>query len=70
MLGDIVQAVRNFASSEETKLAFEETVLKPCAKYADEKLASVIRMFQVVAVLVFIQTIVVMFLLFRDTWRR
>lgn len=69
MLDDIVRAVKNFASSDETKQAFEDTVLKPCAKYADEKLASVIRIFQVIAVLVFVQAVVVMFLLFRELRR-
>lgn len=69
MLDDIVQAVKNFASADETKQAFEDSILKPCARYADEKLASIIRIFQVIAVLVFVQAIVVMFLLMKELRR-
>lgn len=69
MLDNIVQAVKEFATADETKRAFEDSVLKPCAKYADEKLSVAIRIFQVVAVLTFVQAIIVLFLLVRELRR-
>ncbi len=69
MLDAVVQAVKEFATADDTKKAFEDSVLKPCARYVDEKLTVAIRIFQVVAVLTFVQAVVVLFLLARELRR-
>ena len=70
MIEDIVKAVKEYATNETTKKAIEEHVVKPCAKYVDDKLAFGVRIFQIVAVLVLVQTVIAVFLLISELRRR
>lgn len=70
MIDDIVKAVKEYAANDATKKAIEENVIKPCTKYVDEKIAFGVRIFQIVALLVLVQTVITIFLLILELRRR
>ena len=70
MIEDIVKAVKDYATQEDTKKAIQDNVITPCARYVDDKFAFGIRIFQIVAVLVLIQTIITVFLLIMEFRRK
>lgn len=70
MIEDIVKAVKEYAANETTKKAIEENVIAPCTKYVDDKLAFGVRIFQIVALLVLVQTVITVFLLILELRRR
>ena len=63
MIDDIVKAITTYATNDATKKTLDENVIQPCARYVDEKVSSVVRLFHVIGILVLIQTIITLVLL-------
>lgn len=69
MLQALVDGVVEYCSREETKAHLESKFLAPMAKYLSDKFSWSVRLFQVIAILVFIQTIILLWLLMRELRR-
>lgn len=65
----VVDKVVEYCSREDTRSQLEAKVLAPAMRYVADKFAWGVRIFQVVAVLVLIQTLVLLWLLMRDMRR-
>lgn len=69
VLESVVHNVVDYCSKEETRAQLESRVLAPTLQYLGEKFSWGVRLFQAVAVLVFIQTIILLWLLARELRR-
>ena len=69
VLGSLVGKVVEYCSREDTKAAFETRVIGPATRYLADKFSWSVRVFQIVAVLVLIQTLILLWLLVRDLRR-
>ena len=69
LLDNVMGKVVDYCSKEETRAQLESKVLSPVMQYLADKFAWGVRLFQAVAVLVFIQTLVLLWLLFREMRR-
>lgn len=66
VLDSVVGRVVEYCSRDETKAQFESKVLGPAMRYLADKFSWSVRVFQIVAVLVLIQTVILLWLLLRD----
>lgn len=69
MLGQLIQSVVDLCNREDTREVLETRVVTPLVHYLAERFAWTVRLFQVVAVLVFFQTIILLWLLMREVRR-
>lgn len=69
MLAQVLDQVVHYVSKEETREQLESKVLSPVMQYLAVKFSWGVRLFQVIAVLVFIQTLILLWLLFREMRR-
>lgn len=69
VLGSLVAKVVEYCSREDTKAQFESRVIGPATRYMADKFSWSVRVFQIVAVLVLIQTLILLWLLIRDLRR-
>jgi hypothetical protein len=69
VLDSVVDKVVEYCSRDDTRSRLEAKVLAPAVRYVADKFAWGVRVFQVVAVLVLIQTLVLLWLLVRDMRR-
>lgn len=69
LVDSVMHNVVDYCSKEETRAQLETKVLSPVLQYLADKFAWGVRLFQAVAVLVFIQTLVLLWLLFREMRR-
>ena len=69
LLDDVVAKVVEYCSKDETRRRFEELVLGPLVRYLGERFSWGVRLFQVVTVLVFVQTLLILWLIVRDVRR-
>lgn len=69
VLDGVVSNVVQYCSREKTRERLESEVLTPVVRYVAHKFSWSVRLFQAVAVLVFIQTMVLLWLLLRDCRR-
>lgn len=69
-LNGVIDAVASYVNREDTKKILEDRVLQPCLAYANEKLVWSVRLFQLVALLVVVQSVMLVFLLVREVRRR
>ena len=69
VLDSVVHNVVDYCSREETKAQLESKVLAPALQYLAEKCSWGVRLFQIVAILVFVQTIILLWLLARELRR-
>lgn len=65
VLDSVVSKVLDYCAKEETRARLESEVLAPVLKYMTDKFAWGVRIFQLVAVLVLIQTIILLYMLLR-----
>lgn len=66
LLDDVVTKVVDYCGRDETRARLESQVLAPVMKYLADKFAWGVRLFQAVAILVFVQTIILLWMLVRD----
>ena len=66
MLSSVVDHLVEYCNKQETREALESKVLTPFVRYLAERFSWGVRMFQVVAVLVLVQTVLLVWLLFRE----
>ena len=69
MLDALLDSLTDYCSKQETRAALESRVLAPVTQYLAARFSWTVRLFQVVAVLVLIQTIILLWLLFREVRR-
>lgn len=69
LLESVVRKVVDYCSDEETRAQLETRVLAPMVRYLADKFSWGVRLFQAIAVLVFIQTILLLWLLARELRR-
>lgn len=69
LLEDIMTKAVDYCAREDTKAKLEANVVGPIVGYVAERFSWGVRIFQAVAVLVFIQTLMLLWLLFRDVRR-
>lgn len=69
LLDSVMHNMVEYCSKEETRAQLETKVLSPVMQYLADKFSWGVRLFQAVAVLVFIQTLVLLWLLFREMRR-
>lgn len=69
VLDSVVHNVVDYCSKEETRAHLESKVLAPVLQYLADKFSWGVRLFQAVAVLVFIQTLILVWLLWREVRR-
>ena len=69
VLDTLIVKLSEYCSKAETKAQFESKVLAPAMRYLADKFSWSVRVFQIVAVLVFIQTLMLFWLLLRDIRR-
>lgn len=69
VLDSLVRNVVDYCSREDTRARLETQVVSPMMQYLADKFAWSVRVFQAVAVLVFIQTLVLLWLLVREVRR-
>jgi hypothetical protein len=67
--GSVIDQFVEYCSNESARVKLESRVVKPVMQYLAERFAWGIRVFQAVAVLVFIQTVVLVWLLLRECKR-
>jgi len=65
MLEQLIEKFIEYLSQDDTRAAFEQKFLKPLTEYLGERFAWTLRAFQALAVLVAIQTMLLLFLIFR-----
>lgn len=66
LMDDVVTKVVDYCAKDETRTKLESHVLGPALKYLSDKFAWGVRLFQAVAILVFVQTLMLLWLLLRD----
>ena len=69
MLDSLLDRAVEYCTRRETREALESRVLTPLVRYLAAKFSWSVRLFQVVAVLVLIQTLILLWLLFREVKR-
>lgn len=69
VLDDVMGKIVDYCSRDETKLALESRVVAPALTYLADKFAWGVHVFQIVAVLVLVQTLLLLWLLVRDAKR-
>lgn len=69
VLDSVLHNVVDYCSKEETRSRLQSTLLAPAMQYVAEKCAWGVRLFQAIAVLVFVQTLILLWLLFREVRR-
>lgn len=69
MLDTLLDRAVEYCTRQETKEALESRVLTPLVRYLAHKFSWSVRLFQAVAVLVFIQTLILLWLLLREVRR-
>lgn len=69
MLDSLVSNVVDYCSREDTRTQLESRVLAPMMRYLTDKFAWCVRLFQAVAVLVLVQTLLLLWLLARELRR-
>lgn len=69
MLEALLDRAVEYCTKDETRAALEARVLSPMVRYLASKFSWSVRLFQAVAVLVFIQTLILLWLLFREVRR-
>lgn len=69
LLDTAVQNVVEYCNTPEARTQFESKVLAPALHYLSSKFSWSVRLFQAVAVLVFIQTVILLWLLVREMRR-
>ena len=69
VLSSVVDNVVDYCSKQETRERLESKVVAPMMQYLADKFAWGVRLFQVVAILVFVQTLVLLWLLARELRR-
>lgn len=69
ILEDVLTKVVDYCARDETKAKLEAGVLAPAMQYLADKFSWGVRLFQAVAILVFVQTLMLLWLLFRDVRR-
>jgi hypothetical protein len=65
----VLNSLADYCGKQETREALESRVLAPVTQYLAAKFSWTVRLFQVVAVLVFVQTIILLWLLVREVRR-
>ena len=66
LMETLVHNVVDYCSREETRAQLESKVVHPLVQYLAVKFSWAVRLFQVVAILVFVQTIMLLWLLARE----
>ena len=69
LLEQLVQSLVEYCNRQETREQLETRVLAPVTRYLAERFAWSVRLFQAVAVLVLVQTLILLWLLFREVRR-
>lgn len=69
VLHAVLDSVVDYCSKEETRARLESKVLVPVMQYLADKFSWGVRLFQAIAVLVFIQTVLLLWLLAREMRR-
>lgn len=69
LVDDALSKFIEYCSREDTKTRLESRVLAPALGYLSDKFSWSVRLFQAVAVLVFIQTLLLLWLLLRELRR-
>jgi hypothetical protein len=69
VLDSVLTKVVDYCGQERTREQLEAKVLAPAIKYIADRFSWGVRIFQVVAVLVLIQTVILLWLLLRDMRR-
>lgn len=69
VLDDVMTKVMDYCAREDTRAQFENRVLAPIMRYLADKFSWGVRLFQAVAILVFVQTMLLLWLLIRDARR-
>ena len=65
----VLDSLMDYCTKEETREQLESKVLAPVLQYVADKFSWGVRLFQAVAVLVLIQTVILLWLLFRELRR-
>ena len=69
VVDDMLAKVMDYCSREDTRAQFENRVLAPIMRYLADQFSWGVRLFQAVAILVFVQTLLLLWLLVRDARR-
>lgn len=69
LVESVLNSLADYCGKQETREALESRVLAPVTQYLAAKFSWTVRLFQVVAVLVFVQTIILLWLLVREVRR-
>ena len=69
LLDEVVSKVVEYCSKDETRERFEHHVVTPLTRYLAGRFSWALWLFQVVVVLVFVQTLLILWLLIRDVRR-
>jgi hypothetical protein len=69
MLAPLIDTLFEYCSRAETREALESKVITPLVRYLAERFSWAVRVFQIVAVLVFSQTLMLVWLLAREIRR-
>jgi hypothetical protein len=69
VMDSVLQNVIEYCSKEDTRRRLESNLLSPMMRYMAHKFSWSVRLFQAIAVLVFIQTLILLWLLFREMRR-
>ena len=69
LVESVLNSLADYCGKQETRESLESRVLAPVTQYLAAKFSWTVRLFQVVAVLVFVQTIILLWLLVREVRR-
>lgn len=69
VLAALMDSVVEYCTKEETRAQLESRVLGPALQYVADKFSWGVRLFQAVAVLVLVQTLILLWLLMRELRR-
>ena len=69
VMSNVLNNVMDYCSKEETRARLESKVLAPAIEYLADRFSWGVRLFQAVALLVLIQTLILLWLLFREVRR-
>ena len=69
MLAEVLEKFVDYVSRDETRAVLDSRIVQPALRYVSERLKWCVWVFQAVAVLVLLQTCLLLWLLFRESRR-
>ena len=66
MMERLLEGFADYWNRDDTRAAFEAKIVTPFLRYLGDRFSWMVRMFQIVAVLVMVQTAMLLWLLFRE----